>query len=51
MTRGIGISNVRTRLQSLYGNAFELTMRNQDAGGVEVSVSLPFALALSGRED
>jgi sensor histidine kinase YesM len=39
---GVGISNVRTRLQSLYGNAFELTMRNQASGGVEVSVSVPF---------
>jgi two-component system LytT family sensor kinase len=49
MTRpGIGMSNVRTRLQSLYGDAFKLSMRNQDAGGVEVSVSLPFAVAVAG---
>jgi two-component system LytT family sensor kinase len=41
---GIGISNVRTRLQSLYGNACELRMRNRDTGGVEVSVSLPFVV-------
>jgi two-component system, LytTR family, sensor kinase len=41
---GIGISNVRNRLQSLYGNAFELNMRNRSTGGVEVSVSLPFAV-------
>jgi two-component system LytT family sensor kinase len=39
---GIGISNVRTRLQSLYGNQFELRMQNQEAGGVEVLLSLPF---------
>jgi len=39
---GIGIANVRTRLQSLYGSAFELTMRNREPGGVEVSVSVPF---------
>jgi len=39
---GIGISNVRTRLQSLYGDAFELSMRNQAPGGVEVSLSVPF---------
>ena len=26
---GIGMSNMRTRLQGLYGNAFELTMQNQ----------------------
>lgn len=39
---GLGISNVRTRLQSLYGNSFDLTMQNHAPGGVEVSVSLPF---------
>jgi sensor histidine kinase YesM len=39
---GVGISNVRNRLQSLYGNAFDLTIRNQAPGGVEVSVSMPF---------
>ncbi|HZR57920.1 MAG TPA: histidine kinase [Terriglobales bacterium] len=39
---GIGISNIRTRLQGLYGNVFELSMRNQDPGGVEMSVSVPF---------
>jgi hypothetical protein len=39
---GIGISNLRTRLQSLYGNRFNLSMRNQSAGGVEVLVSVPF---------
>jgi two-component system LytT family sensor kinase len=39
---GVGISNVRTRLQNLYGDEFEMSMRNQDPGGVEVSVSVPF---------
>ena len=39
---GVGISNVRTRLQSLYGNDCQLTIRNQAPGGVEVSVSVPF---------
>jgi two-component system LytT family sensor kinase len=47
---GIGISNVRTRLKSLYGDAFELSMRNQSAGGVEVLVSLPFVVALLPAE-
>ena len=42
---GIGIANVRTRLQSLYGEAFTLSLRNRDAGGVEASVSLPFVVA------
>src|SRR5271170_200485 len=47
---GIGISNVRTRLRSLYGKACELSMKNQSAGGVEVSVSLPFAVAPPSKE-
>jgi two-component system, LytTR family, sensor kinase len=40
---GVGISNVRTRLQTLYGDAFELRMQNQDPSGVKVSVSVPFS--------
>jgi len=39
---GIGISNMRTRLHSLYGDAFELNLQNQAPGGVEVSISVPF---------
>ncbi len=39
---GIGISNMRTRLQSLYGDRFEWSMRNEAPGGVETSVSVPF---------
>ena len=39
---GIGIANVQTRLQGLYGHAFELSMRNQEPGGVEVSLSVPW---------
>lgn len=37
---GIGIVNVRKRLESLYGNGFEFDLRNQ-ASGVEVIMSLP----------
>jgi two-component system LytT family sensor kinase len=47
---GIGISNVRTRLQTLYGNACDIRMRNQSSGGVEVSVSLPFVVLPPSRE-
>lgn len=39
---GTGIFNIETRLRSLYGNAFSLTMRNEDPSGVEVSICLPF---------
>ena len=41
-TSGIGISNVRNRLQRLYGDKFELQMQDQDSGAFEVSVSVPF---------
>lgn len=39
---GIGISNVRTRLQGLYGDEFELSLENQAPDGVRVSLSVPF---------
>src|ERR1700739_1726705 len=47
---GIGISNVRTRLQTLYGNVCDMSMRNQSSGGVEVSVSLPFVVLPPDRK-
>jgi LytS/YehU family sensor histidine kinase len=48
---GIGISNVRTRLKSLYGDSFTLSMRNQEGGGVAVSLSLPFVVVPPFGED
>ena len=39
---GIGISNVRTRLQGLYGEEFDLDIRNTEPDGVEACVSLPY---------
>ena len=39
---GIGISNMRTRLHSLYGDNFTFDMQNHGPAGVEVSVSVPF---------
>lgn len=39
---GIGLTNMRTRLQALYGDSFALQMQNQQPSGVEVSVSVPF---------
>jgi two-component system, LytTR family, sensor kinase len=38
---GVGISNVRARLQSLYGSACALNIRNQESG-VEVLLSVPY---------
>lgn len=47
---GIGIANVRSRLQSLYGEASGLTLSNQPTGGVEVALSLPFVTVPLGAE-
>jgi two-component system, LytTR family, sensor kinase len=38
---GIGLSNLRARLEILYGGDFELDLRNESTGGVEVLVLLP----------
>lgn len=38
---GVGIRNVRTRLESLYGKEFELKLHNH-SGGVEVLISVPY---------
>jgi len=38
---GIGLSNLRARLEILYGGGFDLDLRNVGTGGVEVLVLLP----------
>jgi two-component sensor histidine kinase len=42
---GVGVANLRTRLQILHGNKSELELRNAGTGGVEAVVTLPFAEA------
>ena len=39
---GVGIANLRTRLQILHGNVSELRLQRANPGGVEVLVTLPF---------
>jgi two-component system LytT family sensor kinase len=41
---GIGIANTRARLQHLYGDAFTFDVRNAEAGGLEVRITVPFRL-------
>jgi two-component sensor histidine kinase len=38
---GIGIANLRNRLRAMFGDAFEVSLRNHGAG-VEVLISVPF---------
>jgi two-component system LytT family sensor kinase len=42
---GVGISNVRSRLHSLYGDTFDLSLENHEPDGVQASISVPFATA------
>jgi two-component system, LytTR family, sensor kinase len=42
---GVGIGNLRTRLQILHGDESELQLRRVDAGGAEVVVTLPLTEA------
>jgi len=46
-TSGVGVQNVRTRLQNLYGDAYEFNLLNQP-GGVEASLSVPYDVADAG---
>ena len=39
---GIGLSNLRTRLELLYGGDFELRLENFGITGVQVSLALPY---------
>ena len=38
---GVGLDNLRTRLQILHGDAAQLQMRRAEADGMEVVVTLP----------
>lgn len=40
--RGFGLRNTRERLEEIYGEAFELTFRNRDEGGLLAQLTIPF---------
>jgi two-component system, LytTR family, sensor kinase len=41
---GIGLSNLRTRLELLYGDDFDMRLENYGITGVQVSVALPYCV-------
>lgn len=49
-SRGIGISNLRRRLQSMYGDSFQFELRNQQPGGVEALITVPYIAARSEEQ-
>jgi two-component system LytT family sensor kinase len=45
MNRGVGLSNIRGRLEQLYGSEQEFAIADRPAGGAEVTLRVPFHLA------
>jgi two-component system, LytTR family, sensor kinase len=41
-TSGIGLANIRGRLEKLYRKSFQLTLSEPEEGGVAVTIDLPF---------
>jgi two-component system LytT family sensor kinase len=44
MNRGVGLANIRSRLEQLYGADQEFAIANRPAGGAEVTLRVPFHL-------
>jgi two-component system LytT family sensor kinase len=42
MNRGVGLANIRGRLEQLYGSEQEFAIANRPAGGAEVTLRVPF---------
>ena len=45
LNRGLGLANIRGRLEQLYGAGQEFSIANRTAGGTEVTLRFPFHLA------
>jgi len=42
LSKGVGISNIRNRLQEIYGNDHELMFTNVEPRGLAVTVVIPY---------
>ena len=42
MNRGVGLANIRGRLEQLYGPEQEFEIANRASGGAEVTLKVPF---------
>lgn len=51
MRRGVGLTNIRSRLEQLYGTEHRFKLQNQAAGGVLVRISVPFRLGLENQTE
>jgi two-component system LytT family sensor kinase len=50
-TTGVGISNLRARLQILYGNSFALSLDDEPPEGVRVLVSVPYRESQAANDE
>ena len=41
-SKGVGISNIRNRLQEIYGESYELRFTNAEPHGLKVTVLIPY---------
>jgi LytS/YehU family sensor histidine kinase len=48
--RGVGLINIRSRLEQLYGGEHRFKLENQAVGGVLVQIALPYRRAETGAE-
>ncbi len=48
--RGVGLTNIRSRLEQLYGSDHRFKLENQAGGGVLVRISIPFRLGRDLRQ-
>ena len=42
LTQGVGVSNIRNRLQQIYGDEHTLSFYNAESGGLTVAVEIPY---------
>ncbi len=48
--RGVGLTNIRARLEQLYGPGHRFTLENHAEGGLLVRIRLPYRRAVTGGE-
>lgn len=48
---GVGLSNIRERLQSLYGNNFSFVIAHNAPSGVKVSIRIPYQVGQDANQD
>jgi two-component system, LytTR family, sensor kinase len=49
--RSVGLTNIRSRLEQLYGSEHRFKLENQAEGGVLVRISVPFRLGLENQAE